>query len=137
MIYHSILFSFCLIGMTSAKITYCKNAEGKIEVSCKSTEDKPCIFKTNNNKVVASTDGITSPDKLYKDKVKANLEGGVCKLLLTDNTLTLTNVSCSLGSHSENTIITSKEAEPCSAANVLQYAGVSLLLTLLFTSLLS
>ncbi|KAG9281772.1 hypothetical protein AMEX_G339 [Astyanax mexicanus] len=126
MIYYSILFSLCLMGMASADIEVCLN-ETALQVTC-----SPKTGKT--------------ADCVLKAEQPANVEGKECKLTVPDvEKKKAFKITCAFGEDKfEKAVDMSKEKDlqddkkikVCSGGSVLQFAGVTLLMTL-FTPLLS
>ncbi|XP_072548899.1 thy-1 membrane glycoprotein [Salminus brasiliensis] len=144
MIYHSILFSFCLMGVASIDTTKCLIEDNKLQITCKSPEGSELLkcTVTTENKVVASTDKTVKQDSDYKNKAEIIVVKEFCNLTLTGPEVKIPKkYNCSLDTKESveklSAVVDTTKVEACSACNVLQNAGVTLLLALLAAPLLS
>ncbi|XP_037389124.1 thy-1 membrane glycoprotein [Pygocentrus nattereri] len=142
MISYTIIVSFFLLGMVSAQtgviLEACGNQE-VLEMMCKinSTSINTCIYYSKE-KVVVSSGGVPPQDSTYKDRAKIVKTDKVCKLTLTgleDHNQTFT---CTINDFKPVLkTVNKKTLSPCSACSVIQHTGVSLLLALLASHLMS
>ncbi|KAL7834949.1 hypothetical protein SRHO_G00291960 [Serrasalmus rhombeus] len=142
MISYAIIVSFFLLGMVSAQtgvtLEACANQE-VLETLCKinSSSINTCIYYLNE-KVVVSSDGGPPQDSAYKNRAKIVKTDKVCKLTLTGLADINQTLTCTINDYKPVLKIVNKKAlSPCSACSVIQHTGVTLLLALLASHLMS
>ncbi|KAL6463814.1 hypothetical protein MHYP_G00282050 [Metynnis hypsauchen] len=143
MISYAIIVSFFLLGMVSAQtgvtLEACVTKENNLEMLCKinSSTINTCTF-FSEGKVVDSSDGGPPQDSTYKNRAKIQNMEKVCKLTLTGLADKAQTFNCTInGTKSVLKTVENKTLTTCSACSAFQHAGVTLLLALLASHLMS